>query len=82
MASFSWFVPTLLRVLSLALFAVFFMALLKRENDTDMWRRFHIIEHNYYLIMLSVALLLVHSLTQLFILGLALKANSDGQDLT
>ena len=47
----------------------------------DKLRRFHIIEHNYYLIMLSVALLLVHSLTQLFILGLALKANSDGQDL-
>ena len=56
------------------------MALL-RERMKDKLRRFHIIEHNYYLIMLSVALLLVHSLTQLFILGLALKANSDGQDL-
>ena len=80
MASFSWFVPTLLRVFCLALSAVFFVALLNRENDRDKLRWVHNIEHNY-LILLSVALLSVRSLTQLFILSLALKTNRDGQDL-
>ena len=63
-------------VFSLALLTVFFMALLKKREWTNTilngFTSFHIIEHNY-LIMLSVALFLVRSLTQLFILGLALR---------